>query len=143
MRYRSHNRSKTYKKGVPYGRGINQAYLDSRKERLVAGGWPISKWITFCEEMLQAGYVVNVYESQTTRSKYVYVSREKKTFKVRFSNHRPAREKQGEGDSDFYVGVSHGVVTTTADAKKAVETFFCTARLDERPHPQTQSPIHP
>ena len=98
--------------------------LEKRKKKLLAGGWPISKWISFCETMQARGFLTRVYESRSTRSKYVYVIRGERAFKVRFSNHRPNAEREIEGDCDFFVGVNHHSISTTADAIRAVEEFF-------------------
>jgi hypothetical protein len=106
--------------GVKFGK---QA-LENRKEKLRAGGWPISKWITFCERMHELGFETIVYEAKSTRSKYVTVKRGNKIFKIRFSNHMPAYSAQVASDSDFYVGVSHSGVTTTSDAERVVLKYF-------------------
>lgn len=113
-------------RGIP-GTDVSKKFLEKKKAILANGGWPVSKWILFCEQLLARGYHVVVYEAKTTRSKYVYVVRGQRQFKVRFSNHRPSFDRQIQSDSDFYVGVSHGLVTTTDDALKAVEEFFATA----------------
>ena len=100
--------------------------LRERARRLKAGGWPISKWILFCVDCINLGLVVGVYEAKTTRSKYVYVldAARSQRFKVRFSNHRPNPGVQEKADSDFYVGVSNGTVTTTDDALAEVRWRF-------------------
>lgn len=79
------------------------------------------KWVEFCETLLNEGYKLFLYESKTTRSKYIYVNG---VYKVRFSNHKPTLRKQIECDSHFYVGVSHLGVTTTQDALMAVRKRF-------------------
>lgn len=76
--------------------------------------YPLPKWIQFCELMLQLGFKVELYKAMNTRSKYVFITKNNITRKIRFSNHKPAYTKQKiEEDSDYYVGVSHsGVITT-------------------------------
>lgn len=97
------------------------AALVARGQAMNAAGYPVSKWITFMRELLAKGLAVGVYEAKTTRSKYVFVIYpEGTTFKVRFSNHRPNVNTQLAEDSDFYVGVSNGLTTTTHDALQAV-----------------------
>lgn len=99
--------------------------LERRAQGLVANGWPRSKWIDFCLDVLRMGLKVGVYEALKTRSKYVYVIGPDDTkFKIRFSNHRPAVGQQLRADSDFYVGVSNGHCTTTADALAEVRKRF-------------------
>lgn len=113
-------------RGIP-GTDVSKKFLEKKKAILANGGWPVSKWIIFCEQLLARGYQVVVYEAKTTRSKYVYVVKDRRQFKVRFSNHKPRFDAQIGNDSDFYVGVSHGLVTTTDDALKAVEQYFAPA----------------
>lgn len=102
------------------------AALEERGRGLQAAGWPVSKWITFAIDCIALGLLVGIYEAKTTRSKYVYVFSPDKSqrFKVRFSNHAPAVSRQEQADSDFYVGVSNGKVTTTVDAMAEVRKRF-------------------
>ncbi|MFV0512529.1 MAG: hypothetical protein ACK5MY_02665 [Jhaorihella sp.] len=100
--------------------------LELRQRRTVAAGYPKAKWIEFILTCLNLGLRVSYYEAKTTRSKYVYVSEPDggRPFKVRFSNHRPNKMKQAAEDSNFYVGISNGLVTTTDDAIDAVMAYF-------------------
>ena len=43
---------------------------------------------------------------------------------MRFSNHKPAKEREKNNDCDFFVGVSNFKVTTTEDALDAVYNYF-------------------
>lgn len=115
-------------RGVP-GIDVTKGFLEAKKKKLSAGGWPVSKWIQFCEAMLNDGYHLTVMEAWTTKSKYIYVTNSnrapnRRLYKVRFSNHKPNPRTQEAMDSDFYVGVSHGQVTRTEDAIVAVRNFF-------------------
>lgn len=103
---------------------LSREELMVRNQRAASRGFPPLKWVEFCLACMDMGLEVKVYEAATTRSKYVYVSQGDNVFKVRFSNHAPARGQQYIKDSDFYVGRSHGLVTTTADALKAVKKRF-------------------
>ena len=104
---------------------VTAGELENRARGLVANGWPRSKWIDFCLDVIRMGLSVGVYEAQTTRSKYVYViGPDGSKFKIRFSNHRPNAGTQMAADSDFYVGVSNGHCTTTADALAEVRKRF-------------------
>lgn len=58
------------------------------------------KWLWFCEQMFKDGWSVKVKMAVNTNSKYVKVSKNTITKKIRFSEHPPGRVK----DSDFYVG---------------------------------------
>lgn len=72
------------------------------------GRYAPSKWVLFCRAMHDLDLKTHLYESKSTKSKYIYVSSKKgKVVKVRFSDHRPAKGQQIAEDSDFYVGVSH------------------------------------
>lgn len=82
------------------------------------------KWIIFCEILLNEGYTLYLYEARKTFSKYTTVCKNNKTYKVRFSNHKPSFQKETYNDSDFYVGISNFGTTTTEDALKAVKKYF-------------------
>jgi len=105
-------------------RKVDSHFIKLRTDKAVFSGYQKPKYIEFCEDALSLGLEVYIYEARKTRSKYVYLSRINKRFKVRFSNHKPSRLKQAECDSDFYVGVSHEGVTTTSDAIEAVRDYF-------------------
>ena len=95
--------------------------LESRNASYELRGYGRAKWIDFILTLRAQGLRVGVYEAATTFSKYVYVTfPDGGVFKVRFSNHRPAKSKQVDDDSDFYVGVSNGQVTRTEDALAAI-----------------------
>ena len=82
------------------------------------------KWIIFCETLLEKGYTLYLYEARKTFSKYITVCKNNKRYKVRFSNHKPALQKETFNDSDFYVGISNFGTTTTEDALNAVKKYF-------------------
>lgn len=104
---------------------LTQQYLVSRADSLVAAGYPKSKWIGFCEVFIAEGYTVHLYEARRTVSKYVTISDGSgKSFKVRFSNHRPIPAREAGGDCDFFVGVTNQEVTTTEQALAAAENYF-------------------
>lgn len=105
-------------------RKIDYQYLTSRGDATVKAGYPLPKWISFCREMLDLGLNVKLYEAKSTVSKYVYLKRGKKEFKVRFSNHKPNKHKEKINDCDFFVGVTNTGVRTTDDAIKEVKRFF-------------------
>jgi len=75
--------------------------------------YPTPKWLLFVQSLLLTGWIVGVHKAETTHSKYVYIRKDKKRYKIRFSNHRPSKKKELYGDADFYVGISNLNVTTT------------------------------
>jgi hypothetical protein len=98
--------------------------IQKREKSLVKAGYQPSRYLGFCRTLLSEGYELRLYEARQTHSKYITVEKGGKSYKVRFSNHKPIQSRQESGDCDFWVGVSHGQVTTTEDAISAVRTFF-------------------
>lgn len=93
----------------------------------------LPKWYWLCRQLVEDGFKVEVYDAQTTVSKYIFVKkgtsypnnfRSKKTYKIRISNHPPNLQKEEKGDSDFFVGRTNKKITTTAQAYVAVHSFF-------------------
>ncbi|NVM43163.1 hypothetical protein HWX16_23035 [Ochrobactrum intermedium] len=104
---------------------LTAQYLQQRTERLAGQGYQKPKWIGFCETVLRAGLTVRLYEARRTVSKYVTVSNsDGRSFKVRFSNHKPIAAREAKGDCDFFVGVTNQTVTTTSQALAATLSFF-------------------
>lgn len=103
---------------------IDQDILNERAQRSIKAGYPKQKWIEFCETLLAEGYVLSLYEAKYTASKYITIKKGKKSFKVRFSNHRPNWQKEQMNDCDFFVGVSNNTVTTTVQALEAVHKYM-------------------
>jgi len=66
------------------------------------------------------------YDAVTTVSKYVTIRKNKKQFKVRFSNHKPNKGKEIDRLCDFFVGASHLNANwyTWEDAIKAAEKYL-------------------
>lgn len=103
---------------------ITQDLLDERHAWSKRLGYQKQKWVHFCEIMLAAGFDLYLYEAQRTVSKYITITDGFKSFKVRFSDHRPIAERESRGDCDFFVGRTNLAVTTTEDAIGAVGRFF-------------------
>lgn len=95
---------------------ISKTYLRNRSEAYARKGYQKTKWIIFCEEMLEAGFSCSLYEAKQTNSKYITVKKGRLTLKVRFSDHRPIYQRELAGDCDFFVGITHTGVRTTKDA---------------------------
>lgn len=110
---------------------MTPAYLQNRSEMLKRNNWPKSKWIFFCEELIKRGFVVSLYEARETKSKYCKVKFKgiRKSFKVRFSDHKPSRYKEKIGDCDFFVGMTNTGTRTTQQAIDAVYNHFGTKGL--------------
>ena len=62
-----------------------------------------AKWIIFAEELLHKGFKISLYEARRTFSKYLTVEKDGKYFKVRFSNHKPIKERELNNDCNFFV----------------------------------------
>lgn len=114
-------RHKKYKKNN--GR-FNLGDIERREASLQRSGFQPSKYLGFCRTLIGEGFSLRLYEARETASKYVTVEKDGKSFKVRFSNHRPLQHREARGDCDFFVGVNHTSVTTTNDALEAVRKFF-------------------
>ncbi len=92
---------------------LSTEYLDSLKPSYTSQDYPIPKWIIFSQTLIKDGWVVRLYRAKTTFSKYLFISRDKKMLKIRFSNHKANKLKELANDCDFYVGVGNkGVITT-------------------------------
>ena len=109
--------------------GGDKIKLDDLKQienRYIDAGFSIPKYLQLCRRALETNrYAVNLYDSRSTVSKYVTVRYGKKKFKIRFSNHPPNKEKEQNGESDFFVGVTNFTITNTNDAWKALNEYFC------------------
>ena len=62
------------------------------------------KYIQFIEYYESKGFKVELHKAVTTFSKYIFLEKNNKKVKVRFSNHSPNKLKESNLDSDFYVG---------------------------------------
>lgn len=103
---------------------VTLPFLQERARRAIALGYQKQRWIEFCETLLADGFSITLYEARRTVSKYVTVSRGDRSFKVRFSNHRPIKSREAAADCDFFVGVCNAVTTNTTQALAAVREFF-------------------
>lgn len=111
---------------------ITMDYLKGRAEGLASAGYPKSKWIYFCEELLRLGFAAELYEARQTKSKYITVRQEgdwSRSFKVRFSDHKPIHYREMAGDCDFFVGHTHTGIRNTHDAINAVCNYFKVQRI--------------
>ena len=108
-------------------KNVTIGYLRHRAKLLKEAGYSKSRWIEFCEKVLELGLTMRLYEARRTVSKYITIKDPNdfsRSFKVRFSNHRPIKHRETSGDCDFFVGVTNLGTTTTEDAFSAVVKFF-------------------
>lgn len=104
---------------------LTPEYLKSRADGLAARGYSKPKWISFCEDVLAVGLRASLYEARRTFSKYVTVTDGRgKSFKIRFSNHKPIKAREAAGDCDFFVGVTNQTVTNTDQVLAATLSHF-------------------
>lgn len=120
MRRRKHHAAFAKARNVK----LTKSFLDERSKHSLDRGYTKQKWIMFSETLLDAGFTISLYEARKTWSKYLTISDGDRSFKVRFSNHKPIKAKELSGDCDFFVGFTHTGRRTTADALKAVEEYF-------------------
>lgn len=103
---------------------VTQEFLDDRCRRSSDAGYEKAKWITFCECMLAQGYDVELYEARETFSKYITCWNGPMSYKVRFSNHRPNKQRELMKDCDYFVGWTHTGVRTTEMAIEATIKYL-------------------
>jgi hypothetical protein len=109
---------------MPMFKNIDKKFLKKRSDISIKNGYSVQKWILFCQKLLDLGFEIDLYDSRRTVSKYVHVKFGKYCYKVRFSNHKPNREKELTGDCDFFVGVTNKHVSTTKDAFISTIVYF-------------------
>lgn len=90
---------------------VTPKLLSRRAGQSIKAGFTKQKWVMFCEQLLLLGYNLTLYEAKKSVSKYIYVKKNGKEFKVRFSNHLPNNERV----SQYY---------NTDKALEAVKEFF-------------------
>ena len=73
---------------------------------------------------MSKGYKIRLYEARKTVSKYITLIKDGKSCKVRFSNHRPIREREKIKTVIFFVGVTNFQVITAHDVALKVLNFF-------------------
>lgn len=103
---------------------VNQEFLNARIKRAAADGYGKARYIAFCEHFLSLGFDVYLYEARRTESKYVTVKKGKRQFKVRFSAHKPIKERERAKDCDFFVGMTNYTITNTSQAIRACIVYF-------------------
>lgn len=103
-----------------YNQYITEDFLKSRENT----DKPVQKWILFCRYFMSKGYKIRLYEARRTVSKYITLIKDGKSCKVRFSNHRPIREREKNKHCDFFVGVTNFQVITAHDVALQVLKFF-------------------
>lgn len=104
---------------------IDFKLLANRSEGLANAGYNKPKWIEFCECMMNEGYQIKLYEAPQTFSKYITVMKGgAKSYKVRFSNHKPIKALEMKKTCNFFVGWTHLGISTTNQAIQATREHF-------------------
>ena len=110
-------------------------YIEKKRRWYEASEYSMPKWIQFCDQCMALGFELRIYDSRSSVSKYIWVSKQSapdKEYKVRFSNHKPSRCKEMVNDCDFYVGISHGKVCTMWDVLRELKKLLIKDKKDER-----------
>lgn len=116
------------------GQQLTPNHLANRISAAEANGYGKAKWIEFCETLMADGFACYLYEARQTFSKYVTVSNGRVEVKVRFSNHRPIKDRELAGDCDFFVGITHTGTRTTTDALEFVRRAMRGEMACEKTH---------
>ena len=113
---------------------ISQKFLNFRKPKNPE--FKIQKWITFSEKILEMGLDIYLYEAQKTASKYIAIHYKNKIYRVRFSDHKPIKQREEKMDCDFFVGVNNNSVKNTEDALIAVKAWKekIDSKIEKIPH---------
>jgi len=82
------------------------------------------KWIRFCRIFLIKDYKVEVCLSKLKSSKYIFLIKNEKKLKLRFSDHKPSKKQEDDRDSDVYVGPSNYGNIKTKEAVNIALYFF-------------------
>lgn len=109
-----------------HGEIIDKEFIRKRIAKSHGMGFPEPpKWVQFCKQLLEEGYVLKLHEAYETMSKYITVYGAGDTkYKIRFSNHKPIKGLELAGSCDFFVGITHTGARTTQEALEAVRAFF-------------------
>src|SRR5690606_17959069 len=73
---------------------INKEFLNRRIQWSENLGYGKQKWVYFCEVLIERRFQLELYEARQTVSKYITIRKNNKTFKVRFSNHKPCKNRE-------------------------------------------------
>ena len=104
---------------------ISQKFLDYKTPK--KGEFKKPKWVEFCEHFINVPELtMKLYEARQTNSKYITIFFKDQTYKVRFSDHKPIKSREEQGDCDFFVGITHLGVRNTDMAILAVQTWLKT-----------------
>ena len=77
------------------------------------------KYLRFILRMLREGWEVKLYVANKV-SKYVFVYKGDKIYKIRFSNHKPIIKRELDNDCDFYAGISNLKTMKTEQIAKII-----------------------
>ncbi len=103
---------------------IDLKYVNDLAKNYIEKNYSAPKWLQFSKYFILKGFEVYLAKSKSTVSKYIYVEDMENVFKVRFSNHKPNKNKEVAEDCNFFVGRTNLRTTTTEQAVLAAEIFF-------------------
>lgn len=119
---------------IPGGAKIHEEDLLELEANYVDSPYGKPKFLEFIRKVYDLHqFTIKLYDSQSTVSKYVTLYKGKKSYKIRWSNHKPNFNKEKAGACDFFVGVTNLKVTTTEQAYKAALAYF--KEEDKNAHP--------
>lgn len=81
-------------------------------------------WVNFCEKLLNSGYIVLLYLSINTESKYITVVKNNKMLKIRYSNHPPNFDSFNRSDIKFYIGPCNKGMYGEEDIMNCISLYF-------------------
>lgn len=110
-----------FKKNYHKAHRCNLQSTAKRISRYAKTQYNAPKYLKFILRMLREKWEVRLYIPRSNKiSKYVFVSKGDKIFKIRFSNHKPIVQRELDNDCDFYAGISNLNVMTTEQIAKTI-----------------------
>jgi len=82
------------------------------------------KWVLFCEELLNKGYVVVLYQSHKTNSKYITLIKNNKMLKIRYADHVPNYTHYCNSEIKLYVGSPEKGMLSEGEVFRVAEIYF-------------------
>ncbi|NCD40588.1 MAG: hypothetical protein EOL88_00700 [Bacteroidia bacterium] len=110
-----------FKKNYHRARPCNERDIAKKVMKLSQGKYGAPKYLRFILRMLREGWEVKLYIPRSNKiSKYVFVKKGEKLYKIRFSNHKPLVQRELDNDCDFYAGISNLRCMTTEKIAKII-----------------------
>lgn len=83
---------------------VDREFLKGRARHMIQFGYPIPKWMEFCQEMLAQGFHIVLTEHKKSSAKYLIVSFEGQAVQVRFASEIDHTHQQWDAECQFLVG---------------------------------------